>query len=676
MNTLPFDNLYRHGFVRAAMAVPVLALAHPAANAQAAIEELARADAAGAALLLLPELGLTGYSTEDLLLQSAMLDAAEAAIGGIVEASRAHRPLLLLGAPLRHGHSLFNCAVAIQRGRILGVVPKSYLPNYREFYEKRQIAPAAATPAASIRLAGQDAPFGTDLLFAAEDLPDFVAHVEICEDLWAPMPPSTAGALAGATVLCNMSGSPITVGKAEDRRVLCDAQSRRCIAAYLYCAAGAGESTTDLAWDGQLTAFEYGAPLGESARFADTAQRLFVDIDVERLVAERRRVGTFRDAAMAHPATFRRIHFRFDAPAAPLPLARAIPRFPYVPDAPERLDQDCYETWNIQVTGLLTRLASTGLQKLVIGVSGGLDSTQALIVAARTMDRLGLPRSNIIAVTMPGFATSDGTKSAAWALMRGLGVDAREVDIRPLCTQLLHDLGHPGPPQYDITFENVQAGIRTDYLFRLANHSGGLVVGTGDLSELALGWCTYGVGDHMSHYNVNASLPKTLIQHMIRWAIATAQYGPDVCATLETILATEISPELVPPDASGAVQSTQARIGPYELQDFHLYHILRWGFRPSKVAFLALSAWGDVARGAWPRGIEGEARHQYDLPAIKHWLRLFLRRFFETSQFKRSAVPNGPKISSGGSLSPRGDWRAPSDSRPDAWLEELERNTP
>jgi len=676
VSALPFDNLYRHGFVRAAMAVPVLALAHPAANARAAIAELARADAQGAALLLLPELGLTGYSTEDLLLQSAMLEAAEDAIASIAQASRAHRTLLLLGAPLRHGHSVFNCAVAIQRGRILGVVPKSYLPNYREFYEKRQIAPAAAAPADSIRIAGQQAPFGTDLLFAAEDLPDFIAHVEICEDLWAPIPPSTAGALAGATVLCNMSGSPITVGKAEDRRVLCDAQSRRCIAAYLYCAAGAGESTTDLAWDGQLTAFEYGAALGESARFADTVQRIFVDIDVERMVAERRRVGTFRDAAMAHPATFRRIAFRLDAPAGPLPLARAIPRFPYVPDESERLDQDCYETWNIQVTGLLTRLSATGLKKLVIGVSGGLDSTQALIVAARTMDRLGLARSNIIAVTMPGFATSDGTKSAAWALMRGLGVDAREVDIRPLCTQLLHDLGHPGPPQYDITFENVQAGIRTDYLFRLANHSGGLVVGTGDLSELALGWCTYGVGDHMSHYNVNASLPKTLIQHMIRWAITTAQYGADVCATLETILATEISPELVPPDATGAVQSTQARIGPYELQDFHLYHILRWGFRPSKVAFLALSAWGDATRGAWPRGIDGEARHQYDLPTIKHWLRLFLRRFFETSQFKRSAVPNGPKISSGGSLSPRGDWRAPSDSRPDAWLEELERNTP
>ena len=327
----------------------------------------------------------------------------------------------------------------------------------------------------------------------------------------------------------------------------------------------------------------------------------------------------------------------------------------------------------------MTRLRSTGLKKRVIGVSGGLDSTQALIVAARTMDRLGLPRSNIIGVTLPGFATSAGTKTSAWALMRGLGADAREVDIKPLATQLLKDLNHPyseGHNQYDVTFENVQAGLRTDYLFRLANHSGGLVVGTGDLSELALGWCTYGVGDHMSHYNVNASLPKTLIQHMIRWVIGSGIYAADVCAALETILGTEISPELVPPGADGVIQSTQAIIGPYELQDFHLFQTLRWGFSPGKVAFLAQSAWGDVERGAWPRGIEGAERHAYDLPTIKRWLRIFLRRFFGPSQFKRSAVPTAPKISSGGSLSPRGDWRAPSDGNARVWLDELDANAP
>ena len=666
--TLPFRSLYRHGFVRATLCAPVLALAHPRANAQATIAMAREADADGAALALFPEMGLCGYSTEDLLLQVAMLDAVEAAVATVAAETASLRPVIMLGAPLRIGHSVFNTAVVLHRGRILGVVPKSFLPNYREFYEKRQIAPAAAAQLREITLAGQTVPFGTDLIFAATDIPDFVAHVEICEDLWAPNPPSIAGALAGATVLCNMSGSPITVGKGTDRLLLCDAQSRRAVAAYLYTAAGVGESTTDLAWDGHLFAYEYGEKLGEAPRFARGASTLSVDIDVERLAQERRRMGTFRDGAMAAPADFRRVDFTLDPPAAALPLRRIIPRFPYVPSTPERLDEDCFETWNIQVLGLATRLQATGLQKLVIGVSGGLDSTQALIVATRAMDRLGLPRSNIIGVTMPGFATSAGTKSSAWALMRGLGVDAREIDIRPLCTQLLHDIGHPGPPQYDVTFENVQAGIRTDVLFRLANHSGGLVVGTGDLSELALGWCTYGVGDHMSHYNPNASLPKTLIQHMIRWAIATRRFEGEVAEALERVLATEISPELVPADATGAVQSTQAVIGPYPLQDFHLYYTLRWGFRPSKIAFLAESAWGDAALGDWPPGVE---RHAYALPDIKRWLAVFLRRFFGNSQFKRSAVPNGPKISSGGSLSPRGDWRAPSDGLPDAWLEEL-----
>ncbi|MCS6890867.1 MAG: NAD(+) synthase [Rhodovarius sp.] len=671
---LPFRNLYRHGFLRAALCSPIVALADPAENARRSLAMAQQAARAGAAVALFPELGLTGYSIEDLLLQAAILDAAEEAIRHVAEHSAGLDCLIILGAPLRQGGGVFNCAVLLQRGRILGVVPKSILPNYREFYEKRQIAPAAAATADRIEVAGQIAPFGTDLLFVAEDLRDAILHVEICEDLWTPCPPSSRAAVAGATVLCNLSGSPITVGKAEERQVLCDAQSRRCIAAYLYTAAGLGESTTDLAWDGQLSAFEYGEKLGASERFADAPQMLLVDIDVERLAQERRRVGSFRDALA--PGSFRRIGFRVHPPARELPLLRIIPRFPFVPDRPERLDQDCYETWNIQVAGLMTRLSATGLQRLVIGVSGGLDSTQALIVAARTMDRLGLPRSNILAVTMPGFATGEATRANAWALMRGLGVDAREVDIRPLAERMLRDLGHPGPPHYDVTFENVQAGLRTDYLFRLANHCGGLVVGTGDLSELALGWCTYGVGDQMSHYNVNAGLPKTLIQHIIRWVIAQGIYDATVAEVLRRILATEISPELVPPDATGAIQSTQAVIGPYELQDFHLHHVLRWGFGPGKIAFLAEAAWADPARGSWPPGIPESERRAYDLPAIKHWLRVFLRRFFGQSQFKRSAMPNGPKISAAGALSPRGDWRAPSDAGAEAWLAALEREVP
>ncbi|MCX7931174.1 MAG: NAD(+) synthase [Rhodovarius sp.] len=671
---LPFRNLYRHGFLRAALCSPIVALADPAENGRRSLAMAQQAARAGAAVALFPELGLTGYSIEDLLLQAAILDAAEEAIRHVAEHSAGLDCLIILGAPLRQGGGVFNCAVLLQRGRILGVVPKSILPNYREFYEKRQIAPAAAATADRIEVAGQIAPFGTDLLFVAEDLRDAILHVEICEDLWTPCPPSSRAAVAGATVLCNLSGSPITVGKAEERQVLCDAQSRRCIAAYLYTAAGLGESTTDLAWDGQLSAFEYGEKLGASERFADAPQMLLVDIDVERLAQERRRVGSFRDALA--PGSFRRIGFRVHPPARELPLLRIIPRFPFVPDRPERLDQDCYETWNIQVAGLMTRLSATGLQRLVIGVSGGLDSTQALIVAARTMDRLGLPRSNILAVTMPGFATGEATRANAWALMRGLGVDAREVDIRPLAERMLRDLGHPGPPHYDVTFENVQAGLRTDYLFRLANHCGGLVVGTGDLSELALGWCTYGVGDQMSHYNVNAGLPKTLIQHIIRWVIAQGIYDATVAEVLRRILATEISPELVPPDATGAIQSTQAVIGPYELQDFHLHHVLRWGFGPGKIAFLAEAAWADPARGSWPPGIPESERRAYDLPAIKHWLRVFLRRFFGQSQFKRSAMPNGPKISAAGALSPRGDWRAPSDAGAEAWLAALEREVP
>jgi NAD+ synthase (glutamine-hydrolysing) len=464
---------------------------------------------------------------------------------------------------------------------------------------------------------------------------------------------------------------------------LCDAQSRRCIAAYLYAAAGHGESTTDLAWDGQLSVHELGQCLAQSERFATEATYVTADIDVERLRLERLRVGTFRDNA-AHYAdtleTFRRIEFHLDAPVSgAVPLKRLLARFPFVPADETKLDDDCFEAYNIQVKGLLTRLQSSGVQKVVIGVSGGLDSTQALLVAVRAMDLMQAPRKNIIAVTMPGFATSAHTKASAIALMDGLGVDRRELDIKPAANLMLKDIGHPygrGEAVYDVTFENVQAGLRTDYLFRIANFEGGLVLGTGDLSELALGWCTYGVGDHMSHYNVNASAPKTLIMHLIRWVAARGFYGDAVGETLRNILATEISPELVPADESGKTQSTEASIGPYALHDFALFYITRFGLKPSKVAFLAVSAWSDAKKGAWPDGVREADRVAYDLPTIKRWLEVFLFRFFTTSQFKRSAMPNGPKITSGGALSPRGDWRAPSDGNAKIWLEELKKNVP
>jgi NAD+ synthase (glutamine-hydrolysing) len=453
------------------------------------------------------------------------------------------------------------------------------------------------------------------------------------------------------------------------------------MAAYLYSAAGPGESTTDLAWDGQATIHELGRLMAQTDRFPVKAQMALADIDVERLRLERMRTPTFNNAAVAAgrpEKAFRRIAFDHHPAFEDVGLIRPLDRFPFVPDDPARLDQDCYEAFNIQVQGLSQRLRSTQSKTLVIGVSGGLDSTHALLVACKAFDALGKPRSEILAFTMPGFATSEGTKSNAWALMKALGVTGAEIDIRPAANQMLADIGHPyakGEKVYDVTFENVQAGLRTDYLFRLANEHSGFVLGTGDLSELALGWCTYGVGDQMSHYNVNGSLAKTLIQHLIRWTLKTGQFdGAE--ATLHAILDTEISPELVPADATGAIQSTQAKVGPYELQDFSLFHITRYGLRPSKVAFLAWHAWRDVGVGAWPPNFPDATRNAYDLAAIKRWLGVFLFRFFEISQFKRSAMPNGPKVISGGALSPRGDWRAPSDGKAKVWLDELEANVP
>ncbi|MBI0434697.1 NAD(+) synthase [Roseomonas sp. KE0001] len=677
---MEFHALYRHGFARVAACTTRCHLADPARNAEAILAAARRCDAEGVALAVFPELSLSGYAIDDLLLQDTLLDAVEAAVAELLAATAAMRPLLLVGAPLRHRGRLYNCALALQRGRLLGVVPKVHLPNYREFYERRHFAAGEGTEGGHIRLAGQEAPFGPDQIFRADDLPDLAIHAEICEDVWVPVPPSSQAALAGALVLANLSASNITVGKADTRRLLAQAQSARCLAAYLYAAAGAGESTTDLAWDGQVSIFENGAILAESDRFPEADQIVTADIDLDLLRQERARQGSFDDNRRRLAPAFREIGFRLDPPTGDIGFRRALERFPFVPANPERLHQDCYEAYNIQVSGLVQRLRATGNGKLVIGVSGGLDSTQALIVAARAMDLMQRPRTEIIGYTLPGFGTSAGTKTNAHRLMAALGIDARELDIRPAARQMLSDLGHPfaaGEPVYDVTFENVQAGLRTDYLFRAANHAGGMVLGTGDLSELALGWCTYGVGDQMSHYNVNAGVPKTLIQHLIRWVAASGQFEAEVNETLLSVLDTEISPELIPADAeTQALQSTEARIGPYALQDFNLFYTLRYGFRPSKIAFLALQAWGDAAAGRWPPGFPEARRQHYDLPTIRRWLEVFLQRFFGFSQFKRSAMPNGPKVVAGGSLSPRGDWRAPSDGNARAWLEELRRNVP
>ena len=717
---IEFLSAYDQGFARvAAVTLPVVPV-DPAANAAAIIEQARALADDGVCLAAFPELCLTGYAIDDLLLSDVLLSDVLTAIETLRAASADLLTALVVGAPLRLGDRLYNCALVIQGGRVRGVAPKSYLPTYREFYEKRHFAPGDALPAGveSIELpgvrSGSDGaepvarvPFGANLLFEVDDVPGLTFHVEVCEDMWVPVPPSSLAALAGATVLVNISGSPITVGRAEDRELLARSSSARGLAAYVYAAAGQGESSTDLAWDGQTLVYENGELLGSTERFPDGPRATVVDVDIEGLRAERLRQGTFADnartlsapvagspaATFTDPAAFRRIGIcaaDLTAPRTDIGLRRRVDRFPFVPDDPARLAQDCYEAYNIQVAALVQRLGAIGNPKIVIGVSGGLDSTHALIVAARAMDRLGRPRSDIHAITMPGFATSSGTRRNAEDLAVGLGCTFEELDIRATATQMLTEMGHPygeyartgvlpdGADErdlYDVTFENVQAGLRTDFLFRIANHRGGIVLGTGDLSELALGWCTFGVGDQMAHYGVNAGIPKTLIQHLIRWVVAEKLFDDAVGRTLLSILDTEISPELVPAEAGGAIQSTQAKIGPYALQDFTLWHVLRRGSRPSRIAFLAHRAWSDADSGDWPEGLPSTEKVAYDLPEIRRWLELFHRRFF-SNQFKRSTLPNGPKVVAGGSLSPRGDWRMPSDAAATAWLDELERNVP
>ena len=703
-----FRNLHTHGFARVAACTVPVAMADPATNAARIAEQVQALHDDGVDVALFPELSLSGYAIDDLLLQDVLLDAVDAAVVNLAKATTKLRPVVVVGAPIRSGARLYNCAVVLHRGEVLGVVPKVNLPNYREFYEKRWFASgddARGTMLTRAHWPGADedgdVPFGPDLIFRATDLPDLTIHVEVCEDMWVPIPPSARAALAGAHVLLNLSASPITVARAEDRHLLARSASSRCNAAYLYAAASAGESTTDLSWDGMTMAYEMGDLLGQSARFPEGAASTVVDIDLDRLRQERIRQGSFDDNRRSEligtedGELFRVVEFDLQPAGGDLGLRRPLDRFPFVPDDEARLALDCYEAYNIQVSGLEQRLraiagGSAGkpldpqrAPKIVIGVSGGLDSTHALIVAAKACDRLGLPRTHILGFTMPGFATSKGTKSNAITLMESLAITWEELDIRPAAAQMLKDLGHPageGAEVYDVTFENVQAGLRTDFLFRAANQRGGIVLGTGDLSELALGWCTYGVGDQMSHYGVNAGVPKTLMQHLIRWVVSSGQLEAadakgGVNDVLTAILTQEISPELIPAKPGEKMQSTEDSIGPYALHDFTLFHVLRRGYRPSKIAFLALHAWQDESSGEWPAGYPEADHTAYDLATIKRWEQVFFKRFF-ANQFKRSALPNGPKVVSGGTMSPRGDWRMPSDASAKAWLDELEHNVP
>jgi NAD+ synthase (glutamine-hydrolysing) len=740
----PHASIYDHGFVRVAAVTLPVALADPATNAERHLEVLRDLHDQQVGLAVFPELSLTGYSLEDLVMQEPLLDAAEQAVLTVLAASEELMPIIVVGAPLRakDRSRIYNCAVVIHRGRILGVTPKQNLPTYREFYERRWFAPGDDACNEEVRLGGQFAALTPHGIITVEDVPGLKLFVEICEDMWVPIPPSAEAALAGATVIANLSGSPITIGRAEDRKLMARSASARTQSAYIYAAAGEGESTTDLAWDGQTFVYECGDLLGESERFPTGVRTTIVDVDLDRLVAERRRQNTFDDNRRTHAASLekfetwgetslfgpwdptdfwddeaddaddedeemlapillggrrRAAQAQHDArsavtgvdlpalrtPPATGPLRRHHDRFPFVPDDPARLAQDCYEAYNIQVAGLVRRLKQIGGDKPggtkpVIGVSGGLDSTHALIVCARAMDVLGRDRSEILAYTMPGFATTEHTRSNAELLSTAIGASFETIDIRPASTQMLKDMGHPagsGEEVYDVTFENVQAGLRYDYLFRLANHHGGIVVGTGDLSELALGWCTYGVGDQMSHYGVNAGVPKTLIQHLIRWVISEGIFDAATAEVLRAVLETEISPELIPTKPGEKAQSTEDSIGPYALHDFTLYHLLRRGYGPGKIAYLAHQAWGDPEAGEWPAGYAEDDERAYDRGEIKHWLTVFTRRFF-SNQFKRSALPNAPKVLAGGSLSPRGDWRMPSDAASAAWLAEIERDVP
>ena len=677
-NEKTFYNLYRHGFIRVAVCIPEVKVADTLFNAERTIMLAEEAAANDAIFALFPELGISAYSNEDLFHQDALLKSTVDALSAVADATKKLNVVLVVGAPLNVDFRLFNCGIVLYRGRILGIAVKSYLPNYREFYEGRQFSPANEAQSKTIDICDQkNIPFGADILFNITNIRHFKFFIEMCEDVWVPIPPSSYAAMAGATVIGNLSASNITIGKSDYRHSLTANQSARCISAYLYAAAGPGESTTDLAWDGHAMIYENGNLLAESERFCQKSQVIYTDIDLDRLAQDRMRMNSFGRNACVHKeklAEFRQVSFNVDLNEKRIMLNREYPRFPYIPADPDKRDQRCYEAYNIQVHGLAQRLKSSGIKNVVIGISGGLDSTHALIVSTKTMDLLNLPRSNVMAYTMPGFATSDKTYTNALRLMKTIGVEANEMDIRPSCMQMFKDIGHPyadGEKIYDITFENIQAGERTSHLFRIANMRDALVVGTGDLSELALGWCTYGVGDHMSHYNVNASVPKTLIRHLIRWVVQSSQFSQEVSDILSDILETKISPELIPgKDGSEPAQKTESFIGPYELQDFNNFYITRFGYLPAKIAFMAYCTWQDKTKGRWP-DVPVDKRNEYTIGEIRHWLQIYLYRFFKLSQYKRTCVPNGPKVGSGGSLSPRGDYRAPSDSEATVWMENI-----
>jgi len=642
-----------HGFLRVAAVCPRVRLADPAGNAEETAGLAAQAAGQGVQVAVFPELGLTGYSAGDLFLSlTTLVGGAERALGALLAGTAASPMVMAVGLPVAAEGRLFNCAAVLQKGRLLGVVPKSFLPGYREYYEERWFSSAREARADRVRLAGQEAPFGTDLIFSIEDEPGVSLGVEICEDLWMPAPPSSFLATAGATVLLCPSASNDLVMKAEYRRELIRVHSGRCLAAYVYANTGVHESTTDVVFGGHLLIGENGSLLAENKRFAREGEVLATDVDVERLLVERARQTSFADTVHGLPRAYRRVALAPIPAPRPHHLLRSIDPQPFVPAEPARRDERCEEVFSIQTAGLARRLEHTRLQRVVIGVSGGLDSTLALLVCVRTFDLLKLPRAGVLALTMPGFGTTPRTLQSARALAGALGVTLREIDIRAACRQHIQDIGLDPADTESITYQNLQARERTQVLFDVSNLERGLHVGTADLSEMALGFSTFG-GDHLSGYNVNAGVPKTLVRALVRWVAEHEAAGPEKAVLLE-VLDTPVSPELVGTGADGAqTQHTEEIIGPYELHDFFLHCLLRLGAGAAKTLFLAGQAFGG----------------RYDEATRRRWLRVFVTRFFE-NQFKRSATPDGPKVGSV-ALSPRGDWRMPSDASAAAWLAEI-----
>ena len=656
-----FLDVRDHGYARVAVCVPEMRVADPVFNAGAHVRLLEQVHAEGAHYALCPELGLSSYSCADLFFQETLLAGSLAALRRVAEATAGWDLIVSVGLPLVVDDLLFNCAVTLHRGRPLVVAPKAYPPNYREFYELRWFHPAADARATETTLLGARVPFGTDVLVRAPHLAGFVLHTDVCEDLWTPVPPGTIAALSGATVLGNLSASNVTVGKWEYRKQLVCSSSAKNVAVQMYSAAGFGESTADLAWDGHGMVAERGELIAETERFALHGNSVVVDVDLRALVGDRIRQGSWGQNAAVHGRALRTV----DVPAGDdrrdvavfRRLRRRVEPQPFVPADPRLRDVRCREIFLIKSTSLARRLESLPEdgRRILIGISGGQDSTEALLVAVHAMDLLGRPRSDVLGVTMPGFGTSKRTYENACALVRAVGATLREIEITRVADQIFAAIGHD-PATEDVTFENVQAWARKFILFSLASEERGIDLGTADLSELALGWTTYG-GDHMSHYGINAGVPKTLISYLIRWAAETIfKDEPDVARILESVLATPISPELRRLGAGGTiVQKSEELIGPYELHDFFLYYFLRFGFGPRRIARMALHAFDG----------------RYSLADIRRWLLVFLRRFF-ASQFKRDCLPDAPKVGSGGSLSPRGDWRMPSDASVTAWIAEAE----